>query len=235
MTLGRQLILGMALMICTILCPAVYAEETGTQRIEIRRSDIRDIWEVKKEIRAYRDSGKWDRDIETVIGQARAHLGEYDARRGKYAIVLDIDETSISNYSLIEQMDFAFESKLVEPGWEKWIKEAAAPAITPTLELFREAKKKGFQVFFITGRPEGDREGTEKLLQKTGYKGYDGLFMRTAEELRHSVAIFKTGQRKRLTQEGCVIVLNVGDQESDMAGGYSLFMVKIPNPMYCIP
>jgi acid phosphatase len=230
---GKLLII-LALLACAFQCTALYGQERDSQRLEIRRNS-HNLWEVKNDIRSYRDSGQWDRDIETLIEQARVPLDKYVPGEKNYAIVMDVDETSISNYPLIEKMDFAFESPIVESGWEKWIAEASAPAIAATLSFYKEARKRGFHVFFITGRPETDRVGTEKLLKKTGYDGYDGLFMRTAADLKNSVSSFKIARRKKLTDEGYVIILNIGDQESDLVGGYSIYTLRIPNPMYFIP
>jgi len=54
-----------------------------------------------------------------------------------------------------------------------------------------------------------------------------------------------TGRRPGTTMSGviltehedlpCWIVLNVGDQFSDLEGGYALHPTKLPNPMYYLP
>jgi hypothetical protein len=65
-------------------------------------------------------------------------------------------------------------------GEHAWELSAEAPALTPTLELFKTAKGKGIAVFFITGRNGDDetRAATEKNLHLAGYEGWTGLIMR---------------------------------------------------------
>ena len=41
--------------------------------------------------------------------------------------------------------------------------------------------------------------------------------------------------RKRIKNAGYIIVENIGDQYSDLDGGYSLRTFKYPNYMYYVP
>ena len=46
---------------------------------------------------------------------------------------------------------------------------------------------------------------------------------------------YKSGTRAHLEDQGEHIVLNLGDQHSDLAGGHAEKPVKLPNPMYYLP
>ncbi|MGH2992263.1 MAG: HAD family acid phosphatase [Solirubrobacterales bacterium] len=46
---------------------------------------------------------------------------------------------------------------------------------------------------------------------------------------------FKSGERERIEDEGFTILVNVGDQDSDLNGGHAKRAFKLPNPMYFIP
>ena len=46
---------------------------------------------------------------------------------------------------------------------------------------------------------------------------------------------FKSGERAALEGQGYRILANVGDQESDLAGGHADRSFKLPNPFYFIP
>ncbi len=46
---------------------------------------------------------------------------------------------------------------------------------------------------------------------------------------------YKTAMRKKITEQGYDIVLSMGDQYSDLVGGYDDAMFKVPNPYYYIP
>jgi HAD superfamily, subfamily IIIB (Acid phosphatase) len=45
---------------------------------------------------------------------------------------------------------------------------------------------------------------------------------------------FKARQRRSLARRGFTIVANVGDQRSDLDGGWAQRTFKLPNPMYVI-
>ena len=46
---------------------------------------------------------------------------------------------------------------------------------------------------------------------------------------------FKAPARRNIAQQGYTIVLTVGDQASDLAGGYAERTFKLPNPVYYLP
>ena len=58
-------------------------------------------------------------------------------------MILDIDETSLSNYPHIKEVDFGYDSD----SWHKWLAQAAAPAIAPTLDLYNNMTTQGMCVF----------------------------------------------------------------------------------------
>ena len=47
--------------------------------------------------------------------------------------------------------------------------------------------------------------------------------------------IFKAPERRKLAEQGYTIILNMGDQESDLRGGYAEKTFKLPNPVYFLP
>jgi acid phosphatase len=186
--------------------------------------------DLKAAIVAYHDSGAWDRDMSKVTAQARAAL--LRARRTrKAAMVLDIDETALANWPEEKQTDFGY----IPPMWNDWEHRGIAPANASVLNLFRFARKHGVAVFFITGRRETSREGTEKNLRNVGYVGYQALILRPASSRERSVVPYKSGARAQIERQGWHIVVNVGDQESDLRGGHADHRFKLPNPMYSIP
>ena len=51
----------------------------------------------------------------------------------------------------------------------------------------------------------------------------------------YSAADFKAPQRQAIEREGYTIIANVGDQPSDLEGGFSERTFPLPNPFYRIP
>jgi hypothetical protein len=196
-------------------------------------------------IRDYHDSGAYQRDLVTVDGQARAfltqRLGQLAAQRRrclrnkpasqckqrKPALVLDIDETSLSNYAQLALNDFGNAPAAIAVS----AVSASAPSIASTLELYRQARAAGISVFAITGRPAAIETQTRQNLNNAGYTDLSGIFFKPGAE---AVIPFKSGQRAALESQGYRIVANVGDQESDLAGGHADRSFKLPNPFYFI-
>jgi hypothetical protein len=75
-----------------------------------------------------------------------------------------------------------------------------------------------------------------KNLREAGFGRYQKLILRPESDLgAPSVVPFKSGERRKLERAGYDILVNVGDQDSDLAGGYANRTFKVPNPMYFIP
>lgn len=188
----------------------------------------------KDELIRYHDSGQYDKDINAVIIQAMDYLKHRLAQadfQGKPAIVLDIDETSISNYPNMVKLNFGGTLDEIRQNEVKGID----PVISPTLKLFRFAKENNVAVFFITGRHEFEREATIKNLQQVGYANWDGLILRPHDYEHKPATSFKTARRKQIEAQGYDIILNIGDQPSDLRGGYADKSFKLPDPYYLIP
>ena len=106
-----------------------------------------------------------------------------------------------------------------------------APAIEPVRDVFRAARRLGVDVVFVTGRHERDRSGTEKNLRAIGCADHARLICKPDHDARTSAA-FKTGVRRALGEEGRTLIANIGDQESDLSGGWAERTFKLPNPFY---
>jgi HAD superfamily, subfamily IIIB (Acid phosphatase) len=141
-------------------------------------------WE--KNLKAYADGPVYQSQLEKVDSVAdrwvthrgwRGHHGRghgaHHARAAHHrhngrghtrpALVLDIDETSLSNLSAIEADNFTF-----GPNSQAEATNEIGTAITPTLQVFKDAQARGVAVFFITGRGEASRAHTESNLRREG-------------------------------------------------------------------
>jgi predicted secreted acid phosphatase len=112
----------------------------------------------------------------------------------------------------------------------------AQPADRADAGALPSGAQQGVAVFFITGRPESLRKPTERNLRAAGYDGWSALVMVPGNFPRlKSAADYKAPARKRIAEQGYTIVLNMGDQESDLAGGYAERTFKLPDPFYYVP
>jgi len=200
------------------------------QAAAYRDNQIPNLEKIKQMIIHYHKSGDWARELE-VAGDRGIEMfyKAYDENE-KQAVVFDIDETTVDNYEYYEKNNFAFIPKI----WFEWVDSAKAPAIKGVKRIYDEAIKKGVPVIFLTGRSEKGRASTEKNLMNAGYAKYEKLIMRSPEEKDMTALKYKSGRREKIERSGYHIILNVGDQYSDLFGGYSENILKLPNPMYFI-
>ncbi|OGU77586.1 MAG: hypothetical protein A2V93_05615 [Ignavibacteria bacterium RBG_16_34_14] len=184
---------------------------------------------VKEEIAAYYESGEYDKKVNEIISGA---VKEFESVKveDSTAVVFDVDETALSNYQIIKEMDFGY---IHEP-WDKWIEEARAPAIPGVNNLYEFLIGKGIKVIFITGRKDYQYSSTFKNLHSAGYKLFDTLIVRMKNEYSLGAVDFKSKKREELTAKGYKIVGTVGDQWSDLGGLFHGIQVKIPNYLYYV-
>ncbi len=199
-------------------------------------AEPQNIGELKKILKVYHDSGAYDKEIQQVIASAKhdiikqVRMNQLQKNPKKLAIVLDIDETSISNYEHILTLDFGFNKQK----WEDNMTLANAPAIKPMLSLYKTALNNHIAVFFVTGRSVHLKDATIKNLKTSGYTTWDGIYFRPNDYKQKSISLFKTQSRADITKKGYTIIASIGDQASDFEGGYSEHNYKLPNPFYQI-
>jgi len=194
----------------------------------------------KRQLRAYQ-AGNYLGDLAMVMADARAYVERRAEEVKSPAVVLDIDETSLSNWPNLKENDFGFiksgpctEEPNMACGFDEWIHKAAAAAIEPTRTFFNAVRARNIPVFFITGRRDSQRDPTLLNLDHAGYQGWSRLVTRPDDDTTHSVVPFKSGERAKIQAAGHTIIANIGDQDSDLAGGFAECGFKLPNPFYFI-
>jgi acid phosphatase len=191
---------------------------------------------------AYHDSGAYTRDLKVIADRAVTWVRERAPAVNRPALVLDIDETALSNWEVIKLNDFGRPiSGPCNPGtgapcgWAAWDQLGRDPAIEPTLQLFRVARASNVAVFFITGRPEDQRAATERNLRNAGFGGYARLYLVPTGAHFASAADFKAPIRAEIERLGYTIIANTGDQPSDLIGGHAEKKFLLPDPFYRVP
>ncbi len=195
-------------------------------------SAIPNLTGVKASIVAYHDSGAWAADTYHAVRPAQEYLLDQLDEGGRPAIVFDIDDTVLSNYDTLHANDFG----RVIPELTMAIQSADFAPIEATLDLYRMAVANDVAVFFISGRSDAVRTPTVRNLEAAGITTYAGLILQPVDTPPSpSVIPFKSRARQSIAEQGYRILINVGDQDSDLAGGFAERTYKVPNPMYIIP
>jgi predicted secreted acid phosphatase len=119
------------------------------------------------------------------------------AKSLKLVAVFDLDETVLHYYG-----DGMHDCKIPK-------------CVRSLLSFLRE---NDVQIFFITARRENMREETEKTLDKLGIWNpeIDKLFLKPDDFPRNRSSVFKSRMRKQIQKNNYFIMLNVGDQFSDL-------------------
>jgi len=88
-----------------------------------------------------------------------------------------------------------------------------------------------------------ETDATARNLATAGYKDWQGLILKDVQYAKLDTTGYKSAARAGLIAQGYKIILNVGDQWSDLrdpppdAGGAARaeISVKLPNPFYYLP
>jgi predicted secreted acid phosphatase len=203
-------------------------------------SGVPNLPDTRRQVEAYIDSGRYAADCAAVAAKASEYLDRRARQVTKPAAVFDIDETSLSNWPAYRANGWGritggpCDLEKGPCGLRAWQETGLSKAIPSTLELVRHARALGVAVFFITGRPPNLREATERNLRAEGYE-WDGLVLLPEGAAFESAVDFKAPERRKLAEKGYTVLLTIGDQQSDLAGGYAERTFKLPNPVYFLP
>jgi HAD superfamily, subfamily IIIB (Acid phosphatase) len=226
-------------------------------------TDIPNLGLVKNDIKVYYgDDGTTDgnatsdsryaHDVRRVEHRAYEALPRLVRRADARPVVLvDVDDTTLLTYRYEATHDFGYDPAVNAA----YIHDTGMPAVFGMPRLLTRAAARHAQVYYLTGRPESQRADTERDLTRAGYPqvSHRHLFMRDkaappsylafCDKPRATPATYcTTVQYKSSTRRhietlggGQDIVLNMGDQYSDLKGGYADRTLKMPNPMYFLP
>jgi acid phosphatase len=244
---GVQTILLVAFLVGTVGCAPKSGVATmpapGAASAAASKSggaDVPNLYEVQQRVEDYIRSGRYDADVARVDAEATAWLEQRAKAMARPAIVLDIDETSLSNWTAYRLNGWGrvtgggCDLQQGPCGLRAWQALGQSTALAPTLALARRARELNVAVFFISGRPANLREATERNLREQGYE-WTGVIILPEGAKFASAVDFKAPERRKLTEQGYTILLSLGDQESDLKGGYAERTFKLPNPVYFLP
>jgi predicted secreted acid phosphatase len=181
--------------------------------------------------------------VQGIEAQAEKYLADKarHAHGAQQAIVLDVDDTSLSTYNYELETTFVYSPA----SNAAYIATKTMPAVFGMNNLAVWAQSQGYTVFYLTGRPESQRTYTEANLGAVGFPAATdaNLFMKNAANppaylpcgASCTTDQYKAYTRAHIEALGYDIVGNFGDQYSDLSGGHEDKAFKIPNPMYFIP
>ncbi|HEY7047607.1 MAG TPA: HAD family acid phosphatase [Jatrophihabitantaceae bacterium] len=186
-------------------------------------------------------TGNYAKEVEGIAGQAQQYLAHQHVKQAHPALVFDVDDTTLNTYNYEIFSGFAYNPTTNA----EYVNDERFPAVFGMPGLVNWANSHGYTVFFLTGRPEAQRAGTEGNLAKVGYQApADTAHLYLKDQTVPWLSFcaptcttiqYKSSTRAHIESLGYHIVANFGDQFSDLEGGHADKTFKIPNPMYYLP
>ena len=187
----------------------------------------------KNKINNYYQSNKYQKDFAKQINLANKDLKKVLSNKdnSNLAAVFDIDDTLLSSYKCNKQIEFGY----TDNHFNKCAKKNEFTPIKSSIVFYKKLRSLGFKTYIVTGREQKNRKLAIQNLKSIGITHWDGLFLKPDNYHKKSTIPYKSGIREKLTKNGNEILFSVGDQWSDLKGGYAKYLIKLPNPMYYIP
>jgi predicted secreted acid phosphatase len=216
----------------------------GIPNIDSVKATIRTYYAAGSDGIANKTKSPYISEIAKLLNDQNAYLAQ--AKGPNQAIVLDVDDTTLWNYDMEDgALHFDYDPAVQNT----WVQEQRFPAVPGMPGFVDMAAKLGYTVFGVTGRTDTQEAATLANLTKAGYGTTftaDTLYTKwsgaspqpsyiTCATASCTTVEYKAGTRKHIESLGYNIVLDVGDQWSDLKGGYADRVLKLPNPTYYLP
>lgn len=185
---------------------------------------------AKERVVEYYEKGNFEKDVKKAVDDAIRYFKPRICCGPSSAVVFDIDDTLLWSYEEMKSIQFGYVPKL----FHDWVLKADAPVVPHVKRLYDFFVDRGCTIILLTGRQFDGREATLKNLHREGFHKIDLLITRNEDELKMSALEYKSKHRQILERQGYRIIATIGDQYSDLKGGYAYYQVKIPNYTYII-
>ncbi len=227
--------------------------DTGAEipNIDSDKATIRTYYNADKNGIANKSSSPYITEM-GQIEQAILAAAPDPAPAPNLAIVFDADDTTLMTYDMEDgAMHFNFDPTLQN----QWVQNKLFPATPGMVNVVNTLAERGYNIYGITGRSDDQEAATLQNLQDVGYTAFnaDNFFTKFKttpkpdyldcnsgvepdDPTKCTTVEYKAGTRKHIQDDlGMTIVGNIGDQFSDLQGGYAARSVKLPNPTYYLP
>lgn len=187
---------------------------------------------TKQEVMLFYESDAHEQEVARVLEQAKAVI-ESQKSLENCAIVFDIDETSLNHYKPFRDAGFPQDEN--HQIWGELISKTVATPVKVTLEFYKYCLSKGLKVFFISARLAKYLENTKKALISAGYTVFEDVlvFPENVGEYRTDYfKNFKAKKRAYIESQGYRVLVSIGDQASDLSGGFAKYAFQLPNYLY---
>jgi len=199
------------------------------KKLFVKNTEPKNLDVFKQELQLYVNSGDYYEELLDEISICYSIIDN----QFKYGdvIVFDMDETLISELSLMQSWDWGWNDFIIE----KALNTINFPSLKPVLDFYTYCQNRDIPCYIITSRREKYRDSTVQCLSFAGYNNYKLILRQNKEnDIYKTIQEFKIAQRKYIYSDNKRILINIGDQQTDLNGGYSENIIKLSNPFYLI-
>lgn len=148
-----------------------------------------------------------------VANQVIEIVSSYSGDREKW-VVFDVDETLLTGAHLQGRAFFQAQAM------------GRLHPIPTMIDLYNQLSRMGIKIAVITARHPGLMAVTERNIIEAGARGRATLYMKPRKMDKEE---FKTKVRAQIYADGGIILANIGDQETDLNGGYAEHTFLLPS------
>ena len=187
---------------------------------------------TKDQVVEYYETDAHEQEVSKILKQARDIVNSADISE-ETVVVLDIDESSLNHYKALKEYDFPQGDN--HKVWNECIFADAGTPIQATLDFYKFCLDKGLKIFFVSARVADSIDATKLALKDAGYTQFEDVFVFPKEIADYNpdrFTNFKSERRAYIESLGFKILLSVGDQPSDLIGGFTKYTCELPNYLY---
>lgn len=185
----------------------------------------------KDAVIAYYESQNHESAVAEILKPAYQLIKNYSDTTTEYAIVFDVDETSLNHYQDLKNAGFP-QDDLV---WDDIVKMTDCQPIEATLNFYKKCVELGYKVFFVSARYWHSLAATKQALKNARYTKFEDVFVFPANIQEYKADEFKNFKSERrafVESLGFKVLLSIGDQPSDLIGGFTKYTYELPNYLY---
>jgi len=130
-------------------------------------------------------------------------------RKQKLAIITDLDETVLDN-SYVEAQLIKDGKEFSNATWNNWLSKSDATAVPGAVEFFKEAKRKGAAIFYISNRDSSALQTTLANLIKLGLPDAD-----LAHIMLQGKSSSSKEARRQMVEANYKVIMLLGDNLID--------------------
>ncbi|KAI3857458.1 hypothetical protein MKW92_033095 [Papaver armeniacum] len=180
----------------------------------------------------YITEGQYLGDWKLTILMAKKYFSSLAPKDNFDIVLIDLDDILQSNNPR-NTSQLQFRSDLNDAVVRNRIEELDYSVKTILLEFYSKLRDSGWEVVYITRKPEKQRNATEENLLSAGYGGWTSLIMRTNEEMKLETWEYLARRRKELNNQGFRIRSVISSKMEALTGPCSgTRNFKLADPIY---